>query len=57
MPRVSKVIQEILRLVWKVLRTFVWKWLKPRLGKIAVMAVTVFAIMGVLIALLFSACS
>lgn len=53
----SKVIQEILRLVWKVLRTFVWKWLKPRLGKMVVMAVTVFAIVGVLIALLFSACS
>lgn len=53
----SKVIQEILRLVWKVLRTFVWKWLRPRLGKMVFMAVTVLAVMGVLIALLFSACS
>lgn len=41
-PRgVRKIIREILALVWKVVRLVLWKWLKPRLGKIA-MAAAVF---------------
>ncbi|AKT41835.1 uncharacterized protein CMC5_060460 [Chondromyces crocatus] len=41
-PRgVRKIIREIMVLLWKVLRLFLWKWLRPRLGKI-VMGVFVF---------------
>ncbi|HSN98765.1 MAG TPA: hypothetical protein VLS89_10790 [Candidatus Nanopelagicales bacterium] len=29
-----KIIREILALVWKVLRLVLWRWLRPRLGKI-----------------------
>jgi hypothetical protein len=31
---VAKVIWQILKLLWKVFRTVIWKWLKPFLGKI-----------------------
>ena len=30
----KKVIWEILKLLWKVFRTVIWKWFKPLLGKI-----------------------
>ncbi len=32
---VTKVIWQILKLLWKVFRTVIWKWLKPILGKVA----------------------
>jgi hypothetical protein len=32
---VIKVIWQILKLLWKVFRTVIWKWLKPILGKVA----------------------
>jgi hypothetical protein len=38
---VRKIIREILALVWKVLRLVLWRWLKPRIGKIF-MAAAVF---------------
>jgi hypothetical protein len=31
--RVVKVIWQILKLLWKVFRTVIWKWLKPFLSK------------------------
>lgn len=34
----SKVIREILKLLWKVARLVLWKWLRPRLGRILFMA-------------------
>ena len=33
-----KIIVEILRLLWKAMRLLLWKWLRPILGKIAVLA-------------------
>jgi hypothetical protein len=32
--RVAKVIWQILKLLWKVFRTVIWKWLKPILSKV-----------------------
>jgi hypothetical protein len=32
---VAKVIWQILKLLWKVFRVVIWKWLKPFLGKFA----------------------
>ncbi len=32
---VTKVIWQILKLLWKVFRTVIWKWLRPMLGKLA----------------------
>jgi hypothetical protein len=31
---VNKIIREILSLLWKALRLFLWKWLRPMLGKL-----------------------
>lgn len=30
----AKVIWQILKLLWKVFRTVIWKWLKPVLAKV-----------------------
>jgi len=32
---VTKVLWQILKLLWKVFRTVIWKWLKPFIGKLA----------------------
>ena len=34
----KKIILEILRLAWKALQVVFWKWLKPILAKIALLA-------------------
>jgi hypothetical protein len=36
---VSKIIREIVILLWKALRLVLWKWLRPLLGRIALYAV------------------
>jgi len=53
---VSKVIREILRLVWKVMRVYLWKLLLPHLRKIAFVTVAFIAILGVLTMLIASSC-
>jgi len=35
---VRKILLEILRLLWKALKLVLWKWLRPILGKIVVLA-------------------
>jgi hypothetical protein len=36
---VSKIIREIVVLLWKALRLVLWTWLRPLLGRIALYAV------------------
>ena len=53
-PRgVRKIIREIIVLLWKVLRVFLWKWLRPRLGRF-VMGAAVFIGLIVLAVVLLS---
>lgn len=40
----SKIIFEILRLLWKALRLVLWKWLRPMLGRLAMYAVVAVGI-------------
>lgn len=52
----KKVIREILMLLWKVVRTYFWKWLRPRLRKLLFLVVAVFAVVSVLTVLVASSC-
>ena len=52
----KKVILEILRLAWKVLRVYVWKWLRPYMGKLIFFGFVGIAAFTILILLLFQAC-
>lgn len=52
----KKIIAEILQLVWKVLRVYVWKLFAPYIGKIAFFAFILLALFGVAIALLVGSC-
>ena len=52
----NKVIREILILLWRVLRTYFWKWLRPRIGKLVMVAVIVLTLFGVLTMLVASSC-
>lgn len=52
----KKVIREILILLWRVVKTVLWKWLRPRLRKFAVLAVALVAVIGVLTMLVASSC-
>ena len=45
-----KIIFEILKLIWKVFVQVFWKWIKPLLGKIILIAVVVIALIGVIAA-------
>ena len=45
-----KIIFEILKLVWKVFVQVFWKWIKPLLGKILIVAVVLIALIGVIAA-------
>jgi hypothetical protein len=48
---VAKVIWQILKLLWKVFRTVIWKWLKPILGKIGFFALIVVGIIVAIVVL------
>ena len=48
---VKKIILEILKLLWKVFKQVFWRWIKPMLGKIVVIAVVVVALVGAIIAM------
>lgn len=52
----KKVLLEILRLAWKVLRVYVWKWLRPYLGKLLFVGFVGFAAFAILVLLLLQAC-
>jgi hypothetical protein len=53
---VKKVLLEILRLAWKVLRVYVWKWLAPYVGKLLFVGFVGVAAFTILILLLLQAC-
>ncbi len=46
-----KVIGEILKLVWKLFKVVFWKWLKPLLGRVALIGALIVAavVMAVLV--------
>lgn len=47
---VKKIIRELLLLLWKFIRTVVWKWLKGKFGTIAKFAlIAVIAIVGIVL--------
>ena len=52
----KKVLLEILRLAWKVLRVYVWKWLRPYLGKLLFVGFVGIAAFTILVLLLLQAC-
>ncbi len=52
----KKIIAEILQLVWKVLRLYVWKWLAPYIGKLVFFSFICFALLAAAVVLLFGAC-
>lgn len=47
----AKVIWQIVKLLWKVFRTVIWKWLKPILGKIGFFALIVVGIVVAIVVL------
>ena len=52
-PRgVTKIIREILKLLWKVLRLVLWKWLRLRLGRILMMAAAFVGLIVLVVVLL-----
>ena len=51
----GKIIRQLLALVWKLLRTVVWTWLKGILGKVALWSVLILGVVMVL-AFLFGRC-
>jgi hypothetical protein len=48
---VKKIILEILKLLWKAFREVFWRWIKPMLGRILLIAFLVVALIGVAIAM------
>ncbi|NUO52566.1 MAG: hypothetical protein HOV80_27280 [Polyangiaceae bacterium] len=52
----NRPIKEILRLLWKVLREYAWKFLKPYIGKLILVFFAFIAFLGVLTLLVMSAC-
>jgi hypothetical protein len=48
---VAKVIWQILKLLWKVFRVVVWKWLKPFLGKFALGLIILIGIIVTIVVL------
>jgi hypothetical protein len=53
---VKKIVLEILRLLYKAAILLFLKWIRPRLGRILLGIVGLFAAFAVLVVLLFSAC-
>lgn len=46
----GKIISEILKLLWKLFKVVFWRWLKPMLGRIVLMALLVLAVVGFVVA-------
>lgn len=51
-----KVITEILKLLWKVFRLVIWKWLKPILGKVILVGFVCIALITALALLIAGSC-
>jgi hypothetical protein len=51
---VSKIIREILALLWKVIRLVLWKWLAPRLARILMYSAVFVGLIVLLVYLLVS---
>ena len=49
----SKIIREIVILLWKALRLVLWKWLRPLLGRIALYAVVAVGLVLLVMMLVF----
>jgi hypothetical protein len=56
MNAVKKVFWQIVRLLWKVLKIYFWKWLRPYLGKILLGVVVFFGVAVALLVLFASRC-
>lgn len=56
----KKLLREILTLLWKFLRQYawlyLWKWLRPRLGRLATLFLVFVAVLGVLVMFLAQKC-
>lgn len=49
--RVAKVIWQIIKLLWKVFRNVIWKWLRPILGKFGIGLLIVIGIIVAIVVL------
>lgn len=47
----AKVIWQIVKLLWKVFRTVIWKWLKPILSKVGFFALILVGIIVAIVVL------
>jgi hypothetical protein len=54
---VRKVISEILKLMWKVFRLVIWKWIKPILGKVILAGFVFIAVITAVALLIAGSCS
>ena len=52
----AKIIREILRLLWKVVREVFWKWLKPLLGKFLLLTGIFIAAIMILVMMVVRSC-
>jgi hypothetical protein len=52
----NRPIKEILKLLWRFLKQYAWKYLRPYLGKLILVFFAFLAFMGVLTLLVISAC-
>ena len=52
----GKIIREILRLVWRVIREVFWKWLKPILAKFAILTVLAITLLTLLVMVVIRGC-
>lgn len=52
----KKVLLEIVKLLWKLFKLTFWKWLRPMLGKIVLVAFAFLAIVAVLGFLIAGSC-
>ncbi len=52
LPRVNKVIREILGLLWKVFKILFWKWAKPILGRVILASIFITGVIVFLVILI-----
>lgn len=53
---VKKILVEIIKLLWKLVKLAFWKWLKPMLVPIVIVAIAIFVFVVVVGILLAGAC-
>ena len=52
----KKILWQIVQLLWKFLKVYFWKWLRPYLGKIVLGFLAFLAVIGVIAMLLAGSC-